>query len=232
MPRNDHEVPNWLRKEDIIEASTLVVMDFRSEDIDSVKEFCENHDYIDFEELDYNNMRWETDLATAEEISLSDHIGFIDYDTQRFDEFELDSLLSGILEPSNYYLVYASGMTWDGSDGYKTFDKYQTADMFRREYEVAIYPEECAADGKVLLCKEFSHDAPTGSSTVIIGLTEDEYDKIENEWEPKQVREFAKKHMDPLVDKALARKMNLADMPIFKNSAEAEPEQKKGEQSL
>ena len=98
----------------------------------------------------------------------------IDYDSQEFDEDQLESILEDLVGKFPHYLVFAGGCKWNGSSGYKFCD--HIVDTVYRDYDIEIVAKE---QGKnALLCSESSHDVPMGAPTYIVGLTEKEYDKL------------------------------------------------------
>lgn len=79
----------------------------------------------------------------------------------------------------NHFLVVAFNSTWNGASGYKLCDNY--IDCFYRSYDCCMYVVGSSKSGKYLELRESHHDVPCGHTTIIIGLTDKEYEKIENE---------------------------------------------------
>lgn len=90
------------------------------------------------------------------------------------------SVIEEFLKVAPAYLVYASGVRWDRSDGYKIVDSIP--ECFRRSYPASIYPQEASRGRKILRCTEYSHDVPMGSTTYVIALTGSEYKRL-NSWD-------------------------------------------------
>ena len=100
----------------------------------------------------------------------------IDYDSAEYLEEMLEDILYSKLGKYPYYLVFASGCKWNGASGYKFCTNI--IDTVTRDYDISISIIE---EGKhAIKCRESSHDVPTGSTTYICGVTEDEYEKLEN----------------------------------------------------
>ena len=95
---------------------------------------------------------------------------FYDPDTAR-------ETLQSLLKPAKEYLVFAYGCRWNGASGYTICSS--VLDTVRRDYDCHITPLLVSKGGKILMCRESSHDVPTGSSTYIIALTEREANEIE-----------------------------------------------------
>ncbi len=89
---------------------------------------------------------------------------------------DAEERLSMFLKPANHYLVYARGVNWTGEDGFR-FTSSRASAVYRN-YEASIYPRSASSNGKVLLCREYSHDVPTGSQTFFVALTDSEYDRL------------------------------------------------------
>ena len=100
----------------------------------------------------------------------------IDYDF--WDDYLFDETMTEYLKRANRYLVFAIGVRWNGASGYKFADDYSGA-IFR-SYDNSMYPVKCSKGKKTLVCKEYSHDVPMGSTTIIVALTDKEYDKLNN----------------------------------------------------
>jgi hypothetical protein len=104
-----------------------------------------------------------------------------------------ECVFDGIMKMSNHYLVYASGCRWNGADGYKFADDFNSS--ISRSYDASLYLENISRNGKIMLLRECSHDVPMGSDTAIIALTDAEYDRLRYA-EFGTVRKFAMKHME------------------------------------
>lgn len=93
-----------------------------------------------------------------------------------FDEYMLENILINALDDFPHYLVFASRCKWNGESGYEFCDNIVDT-CYRDDYDVNIAVQAEVAN-KALVCLESSHDRPTGSHTIIVGLTEDEYEKL------------------------------------------------------
>lgn len=131
-------------------------------------------------------------LADADDNTYDPERMFYEDDPDFYGE-DLEIRLHQFIRPSNHYLVFAYGVRWDGASGYLFADSMVNA--IRRDYETSIYPTTATAGGKTLLCKEYSHDVPTGSLTAIIALTDAEYDRL-SQSDFDAVRHFAKNCVD------------------------------------
>ena len=117
---------------------------------------------------------------------------YVVWNSAEFDELECQDLLESLIGIHPHYLVFASGCRWNDASGYTFCDNI--VDTIRRNYDVAICYRK-HIDGKALICDESSHDVPTGSTTVIVGLTDKEYKKLENA-EFSEIQAFAEKFTD------------------------------------
>ena len=107
-----------------------------------------------------------------------------------FDEWEYYDFISQLIKPFNHYLVCAYHCDWRGRNGYKICDSL--AEAFRRDYDVMQCYVGGSSGGKSICICEYSHDVPMGHSTMIIGLTDKEYERF-NYWDVnfETVFEFA-----------------------------------------
>lgn len=96
-----------------------------------------------------------------------------------FDELMFKDYINSIIKSYNHYLVCAYHSNWLGQTGYKIADEIE--DCFSRSYDCSQYVSGSSKGGKSLLITEYSHDVPMGHSTVIIGLTDKEFEKIDYE---------------------------------------------------
>lgn len=111
----------------------------------------------------------------------------IDYNSAEFDNDELEELLISYLGNHPHYLVFASGCRWNGASGYKFCENI--IDTVARNYDVTLDLQEYI-DDRAIKCREASHDVPMGSTTIIVGISEEEYDDL-SEKEFKDVEDFA-----------------------------------------
>lgn len=126
------------------------------------------------------------------------------YDGADFDYDELEAKLQQFIRPSKHYLVFAYGVRWDGANGYMFANSLRKA-IFRN-YETSIYPISATQNGKTLVCRECSHDVPTGARTVIIALTDTEYECLCRRGF-NAIQDFAQKCADK-ADRATERHRN------------------------
>ena len=85
---------------------------------------------------------------------------------------------SSKLVKSNHYLTYVQNCIWDGAPGYRVTKNVQ--DAFMRDYDVSMRSFSSDDKGKWVKFNEYSHDMPNGTQTIVISLTDDEYDKIKH----------------------------------------------------
>lgn len=100
----------------------------------------------------------------------------VDWHTGEFMEDELEWLLESYLNSHPHYLVFASGCRWNGSSGYMFCEDIKNT--VYRNYDITLTIEEQGES--CIKCRESSHDVPMGSTTIIVGLTEDEYERLED----------------------------------------------------
>ena len=77
----------------------------------------------------------------------------------------------------NHYLVVLFNSTWNNASGYKIFDKYD--ECFYRDYDNSMYVIGSSRSGKYLELREYHHDKPMGHNSIIIGLTDTEFEKLD-----------------------------------------------------
>lgn len=105
-----------------------------------------------------------------------------------FNEKMFEDLLDTFLDDYPYYLVFASGVRWNGASGYMfTNDKVKT---LYRDYDASVYVQKY--NGKTLIVTESSHDVPMGSNTYIVGITDRQKDLFEDA-EFSEIEEFVRK---------------------------------------
>lgn len=167
----------------IIEACTYYSFkkDLSEEDIQAIKDAG----FDSFDEDGYNCI----DGQSIYEWNLED---YIIWESADFDDLECQDLLESWVGRHHHYLVFASGCRWNGASGYTICDN--VLDTIRRNYDVTICYRK-HSEGRALICDESSHDVPTGSTTVIVGLTDDEYEKLEDA-EFSEVEAFAEQFID------------------------------------
>lgn len=122
----------------------------------------------------------------------------IDYTTIHYDELEWERFIGEFLSVEyDNYLVVAYHSTWDNRTGYKIVDNIE--DVFIRDYECNQYVQSWTNKKKAAIIKEFSHDVPIGHNTIVIGLTNREYDKIKNDYFEKVIG-FANKYYNRIAN--------------------------------
>lgn len=104
------------------------------------------------------------------------------------DEDTVEHVMSWFIKPAKHYLVFAFNCRWNGASGYSIVDDIK--DTIHRSYDVTITPRHVSRYGKTLICRESSHDVPTGAETIIIALTDAEYRKL-SEADFETVQAFA-----------------------------------------
>ena len=92
------------------------------------------------------------------------------------DEYMYEDFISELIKPYDHYLVCTYNCTWNGSNGYTIADSLKEA--LSRSYDYHQYFVGGSRGGKSMMLCEYSHDVPMGHSTMIIGLTDREYDKL------------------------------------------------------
>ena len=114
-----------------------------------------------------------------------------------FDEWMFKDFINSLMKFADYYLVCAYNSNWLRQTGYKIVDDVE--DAFRRNYDVSQYYRGGSSGGKSIMISEFHHDCPMGHSTMIIGLTEKEFNKLDNS-DFETVIKFADKHSDSIIE--------------------------------
>jgi hypothetical protein len=154
---------------------------------------------VDYDNLTDNTI-WEYGLDDGEGLvidytdiyneSIVKNCDSIDYNSYYFDNEIWEDFVTGLMNTTyNHYLVYLKNSTWNGLTGVKIVDSYK--ECFIRDYDTSMYYEKSSVNGKVLILREYSHDVPTGHDTIIIGLTEKEFEKMDNDFDTNKIIEFA-----------------------------------------
>lgn len=99
-----------------------------------------------------------------------------EYDYE-FNEDEFLNFMEQFLKEYDHYLVVAYSSNWRGQTGYRFTDNI--IDTVYRKYDVTQNIIGGTNSRKSLLIKEYHHDVPMGHETIIIGLTEKEYEKLD-----------------------------------------------------
>lgn len=131
-------------------------------------------------EFDYEDLE---DYITLDSETINDSDYIEDYSNIEYDytdTWEIEDFLGNLMNTKKYehYLVLLDYATWCNSSGVKIFNDYK--ECFYRNYDSSMYYEDSSKKGKILTLREYHHDKPTGHNTYIIGLTETEYNKLEN----------------------------------------------------
>lgn len=116
-----------------------------------------------------------------------------------FDEYEYEDFISELIKKAEHYLVCAYACTWDRRTGYKIVDELK--DAFYRDYDCHQCYNGGSQGGKSICITEYSHDAPMGYRTMIIGLTNKEYEKL-SYWDVdfNTVIKFADEHSKKIIE--------------------------------
>lgn len=115
----------------------------------------------------------------------------LDYNSYEWFEDEWQEFVGSLMNNKyNHYIVMLKSSKWNGASGLATFDNYYKC--FMRDYDCSMYYSNSSAKGKVLELTEYSHDIPTGHNTVIVGLTDTEYERLDNMGLEEQFK-FARK---------------------------------------
>lgn len=110
-------------------------------------------------------IKFEIDPEDCERLS--------DYDELQQEEAWDDYIISD----ASGYLSYARKITWDKKDGYKI--SATRAEAFSRSYDAELIPEAVSPDRKVLVCREYNHDCPTGATVIMAALDKEEMEYLE-----------------------------------------------------
>ena len=99
----------------------------------------------------------------------------IDWESGGFDREELNYILTDKIGRLPHYLVIACSCRWNGASGYMFTD--EITKTCERSYDISL---DLVEEGKnAIKCRESSHDVPMGGTTYIIGLTEEEFELLE-----------------------------------------------------
>lgn len=115
----------------------------------------------------------------------------IDYDGVEFDSDTLEDVMTSYLGKHPYYLVFGQGMRYNGASGYKIVSNI--IETCTRDYDISLSIVEDLGNDTII-CIESSHDVPTGHKTIMIGLTNEEADGLE-EYDFNEVEEFVNKRI-------------------------------------
>lgn len=115
-------------------------------------------------------------ILSLENIRLADiSDDAVDWESGELDEDELAYTLTELIGKFPHYLVIACGCNWNGGNGYMFTD--EITKTCKRSYDISL---DLLEEGKnAIKCRESSHDVPMGGNTYIIGLTEEEFELLE-----------------------------------------------------
>lgn len=99
------------------------------------------------------------------------------YEGYEFSEDEFLDFMEQFLKEYDHYLVVAYSSNWRGQTGYRFTDNI--IDTVYRKYDVTQNIIGGTNSRKSLLIMEYHHDVPMGHETIIIGLTDKEYEKLD-----------------------------------------------------
>lgn len=127
--------------------------------------------------------------------------------TNFFEQFDfceredIENELLDFIKPYEKYLTFAKHCTWNGASGYKIAN--DLCDCIIRDYDTTQIIKNVSKGGKALKIREYSHDVPTGFDLYIIGLTQNEIEKLniyQNECYTsfEKIEQFTKKYMEVL----------------------------------
>lgn len=114
-----------------------------------------------------------------------------------FDKYEFLDFINDLIKPFEHYLVCAYNSNWLKQTGYKIVDSIE--DAFYRSYDVSQYYSGGSSGGKSIVITEYHHDVPMGHLTMIIGLTDKEFDKLDNS-DFETVVKFADEKMESIIE--------------------------------
>ena len=121
-------------------------------------------------------MKINENIDLAECGFYADENGEVMYD--EWDDYLADDVMSEYIKDADKYLVFASSCRWNGASGYKFANNY--GDIISRSYDFSLVPLSRSKGKKTLVCRESSHDVPMGSTTIIVALTDKEYERLSN----------------------------------------------------
>ena len=132
------------------------------------------------DEFDYEDLN---DSVLLDNISIDSGCYVENFDNIEYaytDEIEIEDTIMQLMnyKKYNHYLVVLFNGHWTGASGYKIFDDYM--ECFYRDYGVNMYVKGSSRSGKYLKLREYHHDVPMGHDSIIIGLTDREYEKLDN----------------------------------------------------
>ena len=130
-------------------------------------------------EFDYEDLN---DSVLLDKISIDSGYYVENFDNIEYDytdEVEIEETIMQLMNYNkyNHYLVVLFNSTWNNASGYKFFDKYD--ECFYRDYDNTMKVIGSCRSGKYLELREYHHDKPMGHNSIIIGLTDTEFEKLD-----------------------------------------------------
>ena len=173
----------------------VIYSDFKNINLKDIGVYYSVH-YSDIYEdvLDaYYDADYDDDWILVEGVELSqvvknlNNVEYVDTDDDHI-KYIFGKLMD--YEKYNHFLMVGYNSNWRGQTGYAF--KHNYFDVFYRDYDCDLFYQSSSVNGKVLNLTEHSHDVPMGFTTQIIGLTDKEYERLENA-DFDSVIKFAKK---------------------------------------
>lgn len=152
---------------------------------EAIKDFCidEGQEYTCISQCDIDNGDYIKDYYRLE------------YDFT--DELEIKDTLNYLMKSDyNHYLVVLFNATWNNASGYAIKDDYM--DCFYRDYDCSMSISGSSRNGKYLTLCESHHDKPFGHTTLIMGLTDREFEKLEN-MDVNEVIDFGREKLNKVI---------------------------------
>lgn len=118
------------------------------------------------------------------------------YEGYGFSKDEFLDFMEQFLKEYDHYLVVAYSSNWRGQTGYRFTDNI--IDTVYRNYDVTQNIIGGTNSRKSLLIMEYHHDVPMGHKTIIVGLTEKEYEKLDYS-SFEDIIEFADSKRDKII---------------------------------
>lgn len=118
------------------------------------------------------------------------------YEGYGFSKDEFLDFMEQFLKEYDHYLVVAYSSNWRGQTGYRFTDNI--IDTVYRNYDVTQNIIGGTNSRKSLLIMEYHHDVPMGHETIIVGLTEKEYEKLDYS-SFEDIIEFADSKRDKII---------------------------------
>lgn len=129
-----------------------------------------------FYESEWENEDWYVTIGMNDFDDLIDTNDFEDWG--EFDETEFDEFVNGLIKETKHYLIVAYNYTWNNRSGLKFANSL--IECFIRDYDCCQYVMGGSQGKKVLSLNESHHDKPMGAETIIVALTDKEYDTLKD----------------------------------------------------